>query len=121
MFLPKPGGNAILERFPFWPGGCFIRGTFYLMIIRSRMRVSPDLRSTALFLLAVIALAVVGAVTVAGGRAYVDAVHHIESLALPDVHGDVSSTIDGAQRDAGLTMLRLRERVATLNAEREAA
>jgi diguanylate cyclase (GGDEF)-like protein len=85
------------------------------------MRLSPDLRWTTLFLLAVVALAVVAAVTIAGGRAYVDAVHHIEALAVPDVHADVSSTIDGAQRGAGLTALRLRERVASVNAERETA
>jgi diguanylate cyclase (GGDEF)-like protein len=85
------------------------------------MRLSPDLRTTTLFVLAVIALAVAAAVTVGSGRAYVDAVHHIESLALPDVHGDVSSTSADAQRDAGLAAPRSRERIATLYAERETA
>jgi len=85
------------------------------------MRISPDLRWNTLFLLAVVALAVVAAMTIAGGRAYVDAVHHIEALALPDVHADVSSTIDGAQPGAGLTALRLRERVMAVNTERETA
>jgi diguanylate cyclase (GGDEF)-like protein len=85
------------------------------------MRIPPDLRWTSLFLLAVIALTAVAAVAIAGGRAYIDAVHHIEALALPDVHADVSSTIDGAQRNAGPTALRMHERAAAVGAAREAA
>ena len=85
------------------------------------MRVPPDIRSTTLFVLAVVALAVVAAVTISGGRAYIESVHHIEALALPDVHGDVSSTIDVAQTANSLAALRLRARVATVNAEREKA
>jgi diguanylate cyclase (GGDEF)-like protein len=85
------------------------------------MRISPDFRWTSLFLVAVIALAVVAALTIASGRAYVDAVHHIEALASPDVHADVSSTIGGAQPSGGLTALRMHERAAAVGTEREAA
>lgn len=85
------------------------------------MRIPPDISWSASFLVAVMTLAIVAAMTIASGRAYIDAVHHIETLALPDVPADVSSTSDDAQRNGALTVMRLRERVATVIAEREGA
>jgi len=70
---------------------------------------------------AVIALTAIAVAVYAGGRAYVDAVQHIDALASHDVHADVSSTIDGAQRDGERTILRMQQRAATLGADREAA
>src|SRR5436190_16300986 len=121
MFLPKPEGSRHFSAFLHPGPEVALFAAFSSMIVQPRMRLSPDLRTTTLFVLAVIALAVAAAVTVRSGRAYVDAVHHIESLALPDVHGDVSSTSVDAQRDAGLAAPRSRERIATVYAEREAA
>lgn len=85
------------------------------------MRIWPHLRWTTSFLLAAASLGVVAAMTIADGRAYVDAVHHIEALAFHDVHADVSSTIDAAPGTAQLTPPGMRERVAVFNVERETA
>jgi len=68
---------------------------------------------STLFAASVVALAFVAAATVFNAGAYVDAVHHIEHLAQPDVHADVSSTIDASQH-GDPSALRVTERVAAL-------
>ena len=77
------------------------------------MRLSSNLRLTTFFFAAVVALALVAAVTVFNAAAYVDAVHHIEVLAKADVHADVSSTIDSGQRGS-VPALRIGEQIAAV-------
>jgi diguanylate cyclase (GGDEF)-like protein len=84
------------------------------------MRRLSDLRLRACFVAAVAALVFVGWVTVQNAAAYVDAVHHIAQLAQPDVHADVSSTIDAGQHGGPLAV-HIGERVAALRAWSAAA